>query len=273
MRADGPRPMLASPMVAPLKGAEFDKRFGGGGWALEEKLDGHRCIAQVRAGEVTAWSRPMGSRAPLRRPLPPAILEQLATFPDGDYDGELVPTSGKAWDVKRKSERLVFVVFDVAWSIFEAARGTYDERREMLLEILALMPREQTAVSTVLSGLPSWAAVEAIWQRGGEGAILKRRASYYEPGRRSPEWLKVKQVHAATLRLVGYDAGKSGPYSALRLVGDDGSKTSVKTLTQHLLRAITAAPASFLGREVVISYQERTPSGMYRHAIFDHFVD
>jgi len=262
--SDGPRPMLASPMINPVKGDDFDRRFGG--WALEEKIDGHRCIAQVRGGEVQAFSRPRGSRAPLVRPLPIYILQELRRFPDGDYDGELATNSGKAWDVTRKGERQVYVIFDLV------QRGTYDERRLALLKVLRLLPPSQEAITTVLSEPPTWRAVEAIWKRGGEGAILKRRTSHYQP-HRSTDWLKIKKRLPGILTVIGYESGRNGPYSVIRLRGADGAPAKVKTLNAYWLRTIAANPEAFIGRELVISYQERTPNGLYRDARFDHWVE
>jgi hypothetical protein len=51
-----------------------------------------------------------------------------------------------------------------------------------------------------------------------------------------------------------------------------GVETTVKTLGNTLLRAIMKAPDSYIGRRVVITYQEKTPAGTYRHGIFDHFA-
>lgn len=266
MTNNAPRPMLASPMINPVRGADFDQRFAG--WALEEKLDGHRCVAVVNSGQVVAFSRPLGSRPPLERPLPLYIAEQLRRFPDCTPDGELVSVEGgKAWDVKRKGERLIYVVFDLVMP------GTYDQRRAALLDVLRRLPPEQEAISTVLSQPPTWAAVEAIWRRGGEGAILKRRTSHYQQGHRSTDWLKVKQSFPATLTVVGYEAGRSGPYSTITLRDAQGVAAKVKTLNAYWRGKIAANPQAFIGRQLVISYQEKTPGGSYRHAMFDHWVE
>ncbi len=262
-----PAPMLASAMTEPVSGAAFDRRFAGGAWVMEEKLDGHRLIAVVTDGQVAAFARPGRDGVAKSRDLPAHIVTELQRFPDGVYDGELLAPSGKSWDVTTVGAQLVFVVFDVLH-----VEGSYDRRRTALLDALRVLPLGQTAVSTVESVAPSWSAVEAIWKRGGEGVIVKRRASYYRPGYRSPDWVKVKQSHAATLTITGFDAGKSGPYSALKLRDVDGHDTTVKTLDNELLRAIAAAPTSYLGRRVVISFQEKTPSGSYRHGMFDHFA-
>jgi len=269
------RPMLASAMVNPIAGRDFDVRFKDG-WALEEKLDGHRCIVSVAGGgrEIEAFSRPRAGRdVGLLRTLPPEMLATLRHLGDGHYDGELVnATTGKAWDVVRKRAHLVFVAFDVlSLDGTDMTRHTYWERRAALLGRLAQLPTEQQSVSTVVSLRPTWRDVEAIWARGGEGAILKRHDSRYEPGHRSLHWLKVKQLHAATVTIIGFEAGRSGPHSAFRLQDADGHITTVKTTTNRQRAEIAADPASFLGRAVVISYQEKTHTGHYRHGRFDHF--
>jgi len=217
--------------------------------------------------KVAAFARPGRDGVARGRDLPTHVVVELQRFPDGVYDGELLAPSGKSWDVTTVGAQLVFVVFDVLH-----VEGSYDRRRTALLDALRVLPLGQMAVSTVESVAPSWSAVEAIWKRGGEGVIVKRRASYYRPGYRSPDWVKVKQSHAATLMITGFDAGKSGPYSTLKLRDVDGHDTTVKTLDNEMLRAIAAAPASFVGRRVVISFQEKTPSGSYRHGMFDHFA-
>jgi len=268
-----PAPMLASAMTDPVSGAAFDRQFSTG-WLMEEKIDGHRCTVVVSGGTVQGYSRPRaGAKAANVRELAPHIVAQLARFPDGIYDGELVAPSGKAWDVTVVGTRLVFVIFDVlACNGLDLTSAPYGERREALLDILGRMPDGQTAISTVESLAPSWAGVLAIWKRGGEGVILKRTSSTYRPGYRSPDWLKVKEAHAATLTIIGFEAGKSGPFSALVLRDGAGIETTVKTLGNRLLADVERAPKSYLGRRVVISYQEKTPAGTYRHGIFDHFA-
>jgi len=268
------RPMLASATLRLPTGDAFDRAYSTN-WALEEKLDGHRCIIRVHRDEIEAWSRPQPGKGGvgLTRAIPPAMKATLRSLPSGDYDGELVAASGKAWDVVRKNTHLVFVAFDCLRFVdIDMTGQPYDKRRGALLDALAKLPPNQDTVSTVFSRTPSWADVQAIWARGGEGAILKRRDSLYHPGARSSEWLKLKTTLPATLKIVGFEAGKSGPYSALRLVGADGVETTVKVLTDELRRAITQDPTAHVGRQVVIHFQERTPSGTYRHGRFDHFA-
>jgi bifunctional non-homologous end joining protein LigD len=274
--APPPRPMLASSVPKLPQAAAFDRVFTAD-WLLEEKLDGHRCIIRVREAEVHAWSRPQPGRGgvALSRALPAEMVAVMRGLPTGDYDGELVASTGKAWDVNRTREKahLIFVAFDLLRvADYDLLPLAYETRRGTLLEALRRLPPDQTRVSTVESVTPTWAAVQAIWARGGEGAIVKRRSSTYQPGARSGDWVKVKTVHNATLTIIGFEAGKNGPYSALQLRDSKGVETTVKTPDRATLERITLAPTAFVGREVVISFQERTPSGTYRHGRFDHFA-
>jgi ATP-dependent DNA ligase len=183
---------------------------------------------------------------------------------------------GNSWDVVTlgNDARLVFVIFDVLEQRGIALCGRpYRERRTLLLDTLReYLRRDQTAISTVESLCPSWKGIEALWARGGEGVIVKRLDSTYRPGARSADWIKVKTAHAATLTIIGFAAGKCGPHSVLRLRDAAGVETTVKTLGNALLRDITRAPTTFIGRRVVIAYQAKTPTGAYRHGIFDHFA-
>lgn len=269
-----PRPMLAASVRALPTHAEFDRRFATE-WTLEEKLDGHRCLVRVGPDDIEAFSRPQPGRGgvALTRAIPPDMAVVLRTLPRGDYDGELVATTGKAWDVTRKTSHTIFVAFDLLRiADLDLMPAPYSIRRATLIDALRYLPPGQNRVSTVTTHTPRWSDVEAIWLRGGEGAIVKRLSSTYTPGLRSADWLKVKAVHTATLTIVGYEAGKSGPYSALRLRDERGVETTVKTPDHATLRAITAKPEAFLGRQVVIEFQERTPSGLPRHGRFDHFA-
>jgi hypothetical protein len=266
-----PKPMLASAMT---KGTFAD--YCTPAYALEQKFDGHRVIIRKGPGTVLAWSRPRSGKAALIRTLQHALVDAIGYLPHGVYDGELVTAGGRSWDVARLETEKTLVLFDVLEIMGRSVVGeSYTTRRELLT--LALDHYLTVLDGPPLLAMPSsqpvcWEAVEAIWQRGGEGAILKRVAAPYQPGKRSADWLKVKKVGSAVLTVNGFEAGKNGPYSVLKLRGADGQETTVKTLTNALLAAIEAAPSSFIGRRVVISYCELTDTGSYRHGIFDHFA-
>ena len=265
------RPMLATPMPV---GSDVST-FATSAWAMEEKFDGHRVVIVVGSnGEVTGWSRPRGHEAPLRRALPTHIVDVLETFPWGTYDGELIVPGGKSFDVTCLSSagRHVLVVFDVLRLLGDdVTRDSYAVRRGYLASIGEV--RGGTAVRLSESGPVSAARVKAIWTRGGEGAILKRLAAPYQAGARSKDWIKVKACATDVLTVVGYEAGKCGPYSKVVLRDATGRETTVKTLDARELRNIAENPASYVGRKLRIEFQELTPDGRYRHGHWDRWED
>jgi hypothetical protein len=260
------KPMLASAMPEGKTIADYS----GPEWVMEEKFDGHRMSVVVRDGKVTAWSR-----QDTLRPLPPALVAQLAQLPEGQYDGELCIPSGTSSDVSRLDlkDKLVFVAFDAVEIMGQnIADRTQVERRAALELAVKHISVAGARVTIAAQGPVSMDTVRAIWAAGGEGAIIKRLDSTYRSGWRTPNWIKVKQIAAAELTITGYESAVRGPHSCFKLRHDDGRETTVKVLTDALMRAVDADPDSFVGRRVTISYMGLTTSGVWRHPIFDHFV-
>jgi ATP-dependent DNA ligase len=269
-----PEPMLASAMTAVVTGDAFDARYQTGDWIMEEKMDGHRVIVVKRDGGITAFSRPRADGAIHQRVLADPILNALGYLADGIYDGELVVPGGKAWNVIELGAWTVFVIFDVLDIAGEDLRKQpYTVRRDRMLDELRKLPDDQQAISTVESVEPSWAAIEAIWKRGGEGCILKKLTSTYREGWRSPEWVKVKAKFPATLTVTGFMAARNGPYSKIALVDDQGRKTTVKTKNNYWLGEFAKNGASYIGKRLVVTHLGFTDDNNYRGPVlFDHFA-
>lgn len=258
------------PMLAFAEGKSPDS-YSASDWVLEEKFDGHRIVMAVTSHRVLAWSRTEKSRT-----LPTHILVQAENLPDGVYDGELIVPGKHSYDVTAgmNSGTETLVLFDLLAALGQPTTGEPQSLRRAMLEVaFGALARQQRAIVLTKQQAPTQKAVDAIWKRGGEGAIIKRLSARYQPGFRSADWIKVKKVAAATLTIVGYEPGKVGPYSAVQLRDPNGIETTVKTLDNATMRAIEKNPASFIGRSLVISYQERTPSGKYRHPMWDHLLD
>lgn len=268
------KPMLASAMV---KGFSLDDFIGNPNWLLEEKYDGWRTIIRKAGDTVTAFSRPRSGHEAIERTLPKPVFEACLQLPDGLFDGELVTPGGRSWDVARLDTRAsqVLVLFDVIEVFGQLVTSKpYAERRSLLTVAVAHHAEHTDSVRIIVpASVPvSLEALGEIWGRGGEGAILKRYGSTYQPGRRSADWLKVKKQGAATLTITGFEAGKTGPYAKVALRTDDGKTTTVKTKDNATMEAFAADPDSFIGRRLVISYCELTDGGSFRHGIFDHFA-
>lgn len=268
-----PHPMLARA----LDDVKFEYFIGHADWRLEEKFDGHRVLVRVD-GEVTAFSRPRDGRM-LRKSLPPYLVAALRALPPGIYDGELV-AGERSTDVtrvdKRDGQRVI--LFDVL------ALGDATTLHLPYVERAALLEQARAHVFFGVEGAPSLvklstsepvtqAALDAIWARGGEGVILKHVASKYRPGARSADWVKVKRRSAATTTIVGFKAGKLGPFSRTEVRMPSGVLTVVKTLDNATLRDIEKrGPDAFIGRELVISFESLLPSGKPHHPMWDHLL-
>jgi bifunctional non-homologous end joining protein LigD len=130
-------------------------------------------------------------------------------------------------EAKRRSlsDPVTFVAFDLLYleghSLMES---TYDERRERL-ESLHLSGETflTTDVFRDVSGPDILAATVA---NGLEGVVVKRRTSPYRPGRRGPDWTKVKSFRTQEVVLGAWTDGRGerrGSLGALLLgIPDEG---------------------------------------------------
>lgn len=260
-------PMLASKMPDGKTVDDYDTPD----YIMEEKFDGHRIVVRVSDnGVVTAWSR-LGNV----RTLPDHISETMAEMPFGLYDGELIVPGQHSYDVTegQNSGTENLVLFDMIESMGTSiAKEPWYTRRDFLEMAYTALSPDNNCIFLTFVGRPSSEGVKVIWNSSGEGAIIKNINAKYQPGWRTPDWIKVKKVLAATLTVIGYQTGKNGEYSVVKLRDDNGIETTVKTLDNATLRDLQANPVRHIGRRLVISYQEKMPSGKYRHPMWDHWA-
>jgi bifunctional non-homologous end joining protein LigD len=233
-----PMPERIDPMQARL--AAFPR--GQDGWAFEVKWDGVRAIAFVEGGRVRLQSRSgrditarypeigglgrsLGSRA--------VVLdgEVVAFDPDGRPDfgrlqGRMHLASDAAVRRRARETPVAYVIFDLLWLEGHSLMALpYDERRARLEQLGLAGPAWQAPPAQLDDGEALLAASREL---GLEGIVAKRRGSPYEPGRRSPCWVKVKNVHRQDFVVGGWmpgEGGRSGRVGAL-LVGyhdDEGA--------------------------------------------------
>lgn len=306
-KAAAPMPAAPAPSAGPLAwayrspmlaqgvetGLSMDA-FANGQYVAEEKFDGHRAVVAVWEGSVVAWSRPRAgeSRGKVKE-LPPHVLEAMLRFPDGIYDGELMVPGGKSSDVGALEMKGLhrLVLFDVIRfgqqeldrvqlagrrGILEAAYAAYVEGFPVMKSAAKAKRQDEAQKRVWLSPQfePSQQALEQIWARGGEGLVLKRIDSLYECGGRSGVWLKKKKAERATFVLTGFKPGKNSPCGIVCLRDDTGIETTVKTKNNADVARFEANPNSFIGRGVVIEFQERHErTNVPRHPMWDRFVD
>ncbi|WP_316690135.1 histidine kinase [Pseudonocardia sp. H11422] len=215
--------MLAAPGELPA----------GSGWVVEFAWDGLRCIAYARPGRVrllTVNDRSVTSTFPEL-----AVLAAKAPRRGMVLDGTVVALDGtgipdrrllaRRTATRRPSPALVeevpvgFFVSDLLWlDGVSTLASPYRRRRELIDELgLAEEP-------VVLS--PSWPAREAdhVMQTATgyrlDGLYAKRLDAPYQPGRRSPYWLRVPLRRSRQVVVGGWtpaDPRRTGSVAALLL--------------------------------------------------------
>lgn len=226
-------------------------------WAFEIKWDGVRTILFVEGGRVRAQSR--------------NDLDVTAAFPEladvGKFlgmttcvlDGEVValgddgrPSFSRLQhrmhvanqrEAKRRSaaDPVTFVAFDLLYIDGHVITDdTYDERRARL-ESLQLAGETFTTTET-FRNVSGRDILDAATANGLEGVVAKRRDSPYRPGRRSPDWVKVKSFRTQEVVIGGWTEGRGerdGSLGALLLgiPGEDGLRYAGKVGTGFSDRA------------------------------------
>lgn len=275
-------PMLASPMPA-------DLQLSPDRYVAEQKLDGHRLIVRVGGGgiqndlfmtgsPVRAWSRDGLSRV-----LPRHILDSLSQFPVCVLDGELLVPGKRSYGVTElaNANDLVFIVFDILEICGESTCDLAYHYRRRFLEEMFVHPSVKDLEGVGLAWSKPIKSLEEVrdlclqvWKEDGEGLVLKDKQSGYFPGKRPKNvWIKIKQLQSAVLTIERYEYGLLGPYAKVKLVDSEGNRIVVKVRNTQLREKCAADPDSFIGRQLRIEFQERTPDGSYRHPRWDRLED
>jgi bifunctional non-homologous end joining protein LigD len=191
-------------------------------WAFEIKWDGVRAICHSEPGRLRMHSRNLLDITP-RYPevgrLNRALSHHRAVL-DGEVvalDAEGRPSFGALQRrmhvtadsaVRRlaKDTPVTYIIFDLLWLDGHSLMDLpYVDRRARLAE-LELGDGERWRVPDYVTGHGA-ALLQATEQQGLEGVIAKRLDSPYEPGRRSPCWLKVKNVDRQEVVIGGWVPG------------------------------------------------------------------
>lgn len=193
------RPMLASPGTMPSVADDDD-------YGYEMKWDGIRIVLYSSGGRVRAMTRndiEVSNTYPELRQLGEALGSRECVL-----DGEIVAfdprgqisfgtlqrrmhvTKPTAVRQLMTSIPVIYLIFDILHLDGESTVDlTYDDRRELLESLELSGPRWQVPPRFVGHGAE---ALQTASDRNLEGIVAKRRTSRYHPGRRSPEWIKVK---------------------------------------------------------------------------------
>jgi bifunctional non-homologous end joining protein LigD len=206
-------PEFIAPMLATLVPAPFDDPD----FLFENKWDGFRVQAVVRAGTVRTWTRGRQAAEGYFGPFlePPTWIEADEAIVDGevialDTAGE--PSFALLGDPRG---RLVYEAFDLLWHDGESLlEQPLEERKAQLASRLRADSRVHFTEHVVGAGLAFHAVAS---ERGLEGIVAKERRSAYVPGQRSRAWRKIKIRPEQELVVGGWTRG-IGPAAELAAV-------------------------------------------------------
>lgn len=221
-------PTLVRPMLATL--GELPPEQDDDAYAYETKFDGVRAVAYVSQGKLRLLTR--------------NDIDVTATYPEvGDLakaagrieailDGEVVAyaphTQRSSFEALQprmhlqnkaqiaqlaKRVPVTFCLFDI---MFLNGQSTvdlvYPQRRELLESLRLDGPHWSTPAYRRGGGA---AALAESQDRGDEGILAKRLESRYEPGRRSRDWIKVKNLRTQEVVVGGWSPGKGARASTI----------------------------------------------------------
>lgn len=298
-------PAVLSPMLATLGGEPFDSPD----FRFEVKWDGIRCLAFLESSTRLASRRSndITGRYPELYGLHETVSGQPAVL-----DGEIVVLSGGAPDfglllarhqltrpdrirASAAAHPATFVAFDLLyWKGRNVMGYPLCRRQELLAETVA--ETGNLVLSRPVDEL-GVAFARAVFARGLEGVMAKRRDSPYLPGKRSRHWLKLKRPRTLHAVIAGYServdregvgsvvVGLYDGEGALHLTGQAGVSLphqSARELAALLASLKRESPEAFTGcggfRPTVhwveprlacrLEYLERTAAGHLRHAVF-----
>lgn len=273
---------------------EVSEPFNDKNFLYEIKFDGIRALIYVSKNSFKILSR-NGTNLTNKYPELKKI-QKLVGNHEIIFDGEIIATEGalpsfsllqKRNRVKRVSSDIMndipvyFVVFDILYDNVDLTNLSLDKRKK----ILGQYPDNSVFIKSRIysDGLSLFKMVKKI---GLEGIVAKKRKSIYLFGKRTSDWVKVKNIHVDNFIVHGY-LEKTNTYSLLlgkyknnklKYVGKVSvnkshevmrkikkSKKVNNSFVNFLEDAIYVEPTI----SVRVRYLEKHKSGALRHATLD----
>ena len=206
------------------------------GWAFEIKWDGVRAVAYIEDGRLHLESRNLADITPRYPELAPlaAALGGTDAIIDGEvvaFDDNGLPSFGRLQTrmhvtgagvaPRMATTPVAYLIFDLLHLGDQSTMDVpYVERRRLLDGLELAGPSWRTPSCHVGAG-EGVALLGATRAQGLEGIVAKRLSSTYVPGRRSKEWLKVKNRASQEVVIGGWlpgEGARAGRFGSL-LVG------------------------------------------------------
>jgi len=286
--------------ITPMLATAIDAPFSDKDWVFELKLDGFRAIAETGKKSLKFYSRnglSFVDRFPTISDALMKIKKQMIL--DGEvvlFNEQGVPDFQKLQHYEEnKHFPLLYYVFDlIELDGINLCQKPLLERKRLLKT--ALPKNSKIILYSDHVAEEGIALFKETVKKQLEGLIAKRIHSFYFPGVRSKDWLKIKGVQSQEAIIVGYTEPRGsrkhfgsillGQYAKgkLKYIGHAGTGFTEKTLAEVMskmkpLKTLTSpfneriktnAPVTWLLPKLVceVNYTQETRDGMLRHPVF-----
>ncbi len=287
---------------------QADEAFDDKDWLYEIKWDGYRAISEINNGTVTLYSR---NGISFENSYPIIVQELKNITANAVLDGEIVvlndeglPEFQLLQHYESNTHRpLQYYVFDLlALNGHSTKELSLLQRKELLKDLI-----EKNLPRGIESGVIKYS--DHILEKGRdffnvskeknlEGIMAKKADSLYYTGKRTNEWLKIKNNKTQEAIIAGYtDPGGSRKYfgalvlgikagKQLKYIGHTGSGFNQQNLKEmwDMLQPLkqsnspfeekikTNMPVTWVKPKLIceIKFTEITREGMLRHPVFLH---
>lgn len=201
-----------SEFIAPMSATlSNEPAFDDPKWLFEIKWDGYRAIAEVKGKNTRFYSR---NGLSYSKAYPKIYNELVKLKMDAILDGEVVVfkdgmPSFQAIQNYKSTQNLPiqFMVFDcLRFQGKDLTKLKLIERKKILKQMLPESDVIKYCDHVEEDGV---ALFEHATKMELEGIIAKRMDSKYYPGKRSKEWLKIKNINVDDFKIVGWTDPKA----------------------------------------------------------------
>lgn len=284
-------------MLAKETSQPFDDKH----WLFEIKWDGYRAITEKNRNDISLYSRNGLSFQQTY----PVVVDQLKNInADCILDGEIVVLNDEGKPdfqllqhySENQNRPIQYHIFDLlSLKGNETISLPLIERKELLRKII---PENQVIKYSDHILEKGKEFFEVSKEQNLEGIMAKKTDSKYYPGRRTTDWLKIKNHKTAEAIIAGYTepAGSRKFFGAillaekegneLKYVGNAGSGFNDQSLKElyELMKPLiqehspftekikNSSSVTWIKAELIceIKYSEITADGKFRHPVFLH---
>ena len=260
------------------------------------KLNGYRCIAELRGNEVYLKSRngvPLANFPTVEK----ATIERFGPFGDRVFDGEIMSDSFNAMQQSAFASKRGTTVGDVYYAIFgtisieewdsEVFTTPYRESRAKLEELFKLTEAFECATDSPTLRLVEASEVPADWtlddwvkferecvEKGYEGGMGNPADEPYYMGRKANALLKFKTMESMDCPIVEANPGdpdgkRNGMLGSFTVRQENGKLCNVGGgYKDDELVTLWDKRGEMIGRVMEVYYQELSPEGIMLFPVF-----